>query len=133
MQVIASVDVDIKLNGVFVPFNLIIVNNLAYPVILGMSFLSATRAVVDVSTHRLSIFDGLTSIPLMLQSTPSIRLPASTYRLALKPYSLSPLLFVGMATISVNQTSKLDVVHLQSRVLCQPGQRESYVPRSQRH
>jgi len=29
-----------------------------------MSFLSATRAVVDVSTHRLSIFDELTAIPL---------------------------------------------------------------------
>jgi len=56
LQVIASVDVDIKLNGVIVPFNLIIVNDIVdplFPVILCMSFLSATRAVVDVFTHRL--------------------------------------------------------------------------------
>jgi len=42
-QVIALVDVDIKLNGIIIPFNLIVVNDLAYPVILGVS-LSDTRS-----------------------------------------------------------------------------------------
>jgi O-acetyl-ADP-ribose deacetylase (regulator of RNase III)/transposase InsO family protein len=69
LQVLGSVEVDIKLNGVIIPFSLIIVDDLAFDVILGMPFLQATRAVIDVSTNTLSIYDGLTSIPMTTRGT----------------------------------------------------------------
>jgi len=64
LNVNASVDTDVKLNGIIIPFSFIIIEGLAYDAIFGMSFLTATRSTIDVANNILSIFDGLTTVAM---------------------------------------------------------------------
>jgi hypothetical protein len=69
MKVIASVDADVKLNGIIIPFSFVIIEGLAYDAILGMNFLNTTHSVIDLTTNTLSIYKGLTSIPMTRRIT----------------------------------------------------------------
>ena len=64
MKVIASIETEVKLNGLIVPFSFSVIDKLGYDCILGMDFLEDTKAVIDVRTNTLSLFDGLTTIPM---------------------------------------------------------------------
>ena len=69
LNVIASVDTDVKINGIIIPFSFIIIEGLAYDAIFGMSFLSATRAQIDLANNTLSLYDGLTTIAMTRRMT----------------------------------------------------------------
>jgi len=64
LNVIASVDTDVKNNGIIIPFSFVIIEGLAYDAIFGMSFLSATRSNIDVANNTLSNFEGLTTVAM---------------------------------------------------------------------
>jgi len=62
MKAQALIDVDVKLGGVTFPFVFIVVERLGFYCILGMDSLNETKAVIDVYSTVLLLFEGLTAI-----------------------------------------------------------------------
>lgn len=64
MKVTASVDTEIKINGLLIPYTFVVIETIAYDLILGMDFLNDTSAVIDVQSNTLSLFNGLTAVTM---------------------------------------------------------------------
>ena len=64
IPVIAEIEVDVKLGGIVWPGKFTVVENLVHEVIIGMAFLKSTEAVIDTKAGTLSLFNGLTSLPM---------------------------------------------------------------------
>jgi hypothetical protein len=64
MPVLGDVEVEIKIGGVIVPTIVAVVEGLGFDLILGMDFFREAHAVVDMRTNTLTLFDGLTAVPM---------------------------------------------------------------------
>ena len=64
LPVIADVEVSIKIGGISAPTTVSVVDKLNFDLILGMDFFRATNAVVNLQTHTLSLFEGLTTVAM---------------------------------------------------------------------
>lgn len=83
MRVTASVETEVKINGLVIPFDFLVIDSLSYDCLLGMDFLKFTNAVIDIRSSTLSIFDGMTSVPMTrhgneatVQTIANISIPA---------------------------------------------------------
>jgi hypothetical protein len=65
MPVIASFDTEIKISGLSIPITFDVIDRLGYDCILGVSWLQAAKAVIDLSSNTLSLYDGLISVPMI--------------------------------------------------------------------
>ena len=68
LKIETAVDVEVKINGLQIPFAVSVIRELNYDVILGVDFLNHTKAVIDVSRNCLSLYDGLLNIPMTICS-----------------------------------------------------------------
>jgi len=66
MEAKAVIDIDVKLGGVSFPFVFIVIERLAFDCILGMDLLNETKAVIDIHSSMLTLFEGLTAINMTL-------------------------------------------------------------------
>jgi hypothetical protein len=64
MPILGDVEVEIKIGGVIVPTIVSVVEGLCFDLILGMDFFREAHAVVDMRTNMLTLFDGLTAVPM---------------------------------------------------------------------
>jgi hypothetical protein len=65
MPIIATIDTDIKINGLKIPVTFRVIPDLVYDIILGEQFLQQTEAIIDVVTHTLSLYRGFMSVPMI--------------------------------------------------------------------
>jgi hypothetical protein len=65
MKVLCDIDVNIRIGGLNLPCTFAVIENLGFQAVLGMQFLHDAKAVIDVANHTLSLYDGLTAVPLM--------------------------------------------------------------------
>ena len=72
MKVIASFDAEVKANGLMMPFTFLVIESLTHDCILGMDFLTFTKANIDIGGSVLTLFEGMTSLPLTRQGSVSI-------------------------------------------------------------
>jgi hypothetical protein len=61
MPVIASFETEIKINGLTIPIMFDVVEGLGYDCIIGITFLEATKAIIDLGSNTVSFFGGLVS------------------------------------------------------------------------
>jgi len=66
MEAQAVIDINVKLGGVTFPFVFIVIERLGFDCILGMDLLNETKAVIDVHSSVLILFEGLTTINMTL-------------------------------------------------------------------
>jgi len=66
MEAQDAIDIDVKLGGVTFPFVFIVIERLGFVCILGMDLLNETKAVIDVHSSVLILFEGLTTINMTL-------------------------------------------------------------------
>ena len=85
MPVITDFDVDIRIGGVRIPMTLAVIEKLGYDLILGMDFFKETDAVVDVKAQLLSLYNGLTMVPMT--STGDSPVATSVNTVTIPPYS----------------------------------------------
>ena len=64
MDVRGKILADIKLGGIILPAEFLIIDRLSYDVIIGEDILEATRASIHTHTKILSLYDGLINIPM---------------------------------------------------------------------
>jgi hypothetical protein len=64
MPVKADFDAEVKIGGIAVPLTVAVVDNLSFDLILGFDFFRDAHAIVNVRTNTLSLFDGLTEVPM---------------------------------------------------------------------
>jgi hypothetical protein len=64
MPVKADFNAEVKIGAIAVPFTVAVVDNLSFDLILGMDFYREAHAIVIVRTNTLSLFDGLTEVPM---------------------------------------------------------------------
>jgi hypothetical protein len=65
MKVLCDIDVDIRIGGLILPCTLAIIENLGFQAVLGMELLQDAKAVIDIANHSLSLYEGLTTVPLV--------------------------------------------------------------------
>jgi hypothetical protein len=65
MKVLCDIDVNIRIGGLNLPCTFAVIENLGFQAVLGMQFLHDAKAVIDVANHTLSLYDGLTAVPLV--------------------------------------------------------------------
>ena len=85
MLVSADVDVDLKIGGLSLPFTFCVIDKLDFDIILGMDFLRESRAVIDIRSNSLIIFDSVTSVPMTHTSEDKIVQNVST--VTIPPFS----------------------------------------------
>ena len=56
MTVTASVEADVKINGLVIPFNFFVINQLTYDCIIGIDFLKFMHAKIDFSFEHIVYF-----------------------------------------------------------------------------
>ena len=64
MPVLATFDTEIKINGLAIPITFDVVETLGYDCLIGMTFLEATEANIDLKSNTLSLYGGLISVPM---------------------------------------------------------------------
>jgi hypothetical protein len=64
MPVVVDFDTEVKVGGLILPLTLAVIDKLGYELILGMDFLREARAVIDTSAKTLTLFGGLSSVPM---------------------------------------------------------------------
>jgi hypothetical protein len=62
--VIADCETELELNNLKIPVTLAVVQDLGYDLIIGMDVLRQTQAVLDVETNTLTLYGGLTAVPM---------------------------------------------------------------------
>jgi hypothetical protein len=65
MPIIATIDTDIKINGLKIQVTFRVIPDLVYDIILGERFLQQTEAIIDVGTNTSSLYRGLMSVPMI--------------------------------------------------------------------
>jgi hypothetical protein len=65
MKVLCDIDVNIRIGGLNLPCTFAVIENLGFQAVLGMQFLHDAKAVIDIANHTLSLYDGLTTVPLV--------------------------------------------------------------------
>ena len=96
MPIIATVAADLKLGGLTVPAVFLVFESLCNDVLLGLELLEECGAVIDMKTKVMSLFDGLTSVPMTREGRPIVVRTVTNSEIP--PYSES--------VISVNCVSK---------------------------
>jgi len=66
MEAQAVIDNDVKIEGVTSPFVFIVIERLDFDCIIGMDLLNETKAVIDIHSSLLTLFEGLTAINMTL-------------------------------------------------------------------
>jgi hypothetical protein len=64
LKITAETEVELKINGLQIPFTVSVIEELNYDIILGLNFLDETQAVIDVSKNSLVLYQGLLSVPM---------------------------------------------------------------------
>jgi hypothetical protein len=64
MKVSATLQADLKIQGLIIPFLFLVIEKLGYDSILGMNFLQQTNAVIDVGSKTLNLYHGSLIVPL---------------------------------------------------------------------
>ena len=59
LKLLGYMDVNVKVNGLSVPFTFVVINNLLLDVLLGIDFLFFTKAKLDFSTGTFEMYDEL--------------------------------------------------------------------------
>jgi hypothetical protein len=81
-----TVELNVALQGLVIPFQFMVLRDLNYDAILGMDFLTSTHAMIDCAQRLLTLYDGLVAAPLiqstdkqhLLCLTRSVTIPART-------------------------------------------------------
>ena len=60
-----TVELDVALKGLVIPFQFMVLRDLNYDAILGMDFLTSNHATVDCAQRLLTLHDGLLAAPLI--------------------------------------------------------------------
>src|SRR5208282_930827 len=86
MPVSISFDAEIKINGLAIPINFDVVESLGYDCLLGITFLEAIEANIDLKTNTLSLYGGLVVVSMTRYS--SLTSPVFTVTsITIPPYS----------------------------------------------
>jgi hypothetical protein len=64
MEVIATLQADLKIQGLTILFSFSVIDKLGYDCILGMNFLQETNAVIDICSKTLNLYHGSLVVPL---------------------------------------------------------------------
>jgi predicted aspartyl protease len=64
VPIITDCETELKINGVKIPVVVAVVEKLGYDLIIGMDVLQQTQAVLDVETNTLTLYRGLTAVPM---------------------------------------------------------------------
>jgi hypothetical protein len=83
---LGTVNVDIAIQGLVVPFTLHVLQSLSHRVVFGQDFLRFSGAIIDCGNHSISMFDGLVHAALtcfaqrdaVLRLTQNVIIPAAT-------------------------------------------------------
>jgi hypothetical protein len=62
MSVIGKILLPIKLNGLSIPFEFSVIENVTHDCIIGMPFLAHSKANIDLSNHRVTFYDDMVSV-----------------------------------------------------------------------
>jgi hypothetical protein len=65
MPIIATIDTDIKINGIKIPVTFRVIPDLVHDIILVEQFLQQTEAITDVGTNTFSLYRGFMSVPMI--------------------------------------------------------------------
>ena len=65
IHVLGSVTISIKLGGLDVPFDFLVVNDLNQNIILGVDFLESTRAQINCAEHTVIFYDDLVQVNIL--------------------------------------------------------------------
>jgi hypothetical protein len=65
IHVLGRTEISLKLGGLTVPFNFLVVQPLTQDLILGLDFLESTRAVINCSDRTVTFYDNITAINLL--------------------------------------------------------------------
>jgi gag-polyprotein putative aspartyl protease len=65
---VGSVDVELCIQGLYVPFTFCVLRSLSHAIILGCDFFRETQAVISYGTRSISLYDQLVCAPLTFQS-----------------------------------------------------------------
>ena len=69
LNAIGTIDVDFNLNGLIIPFNAIVTENISDSCILGSDFLNATCAKIDFQSGIISFEDDLVQMQVQSAAT----------------------------------------------------------------
>jgi hypothetical protein len=86
MKVLCDIDVNIRIGGLNLPCTFAVIENLGFQAVLGMQFLHDAKAVIDVANHTLSLYDGLTAVPLV-RADDNVCIVRTVNRIAIPPRS----------------------------------------------
>ena len=64
MTVTANIEAEVKLGSIAIPCDFAVVKQLSFDAILGLDFLKTAKAVIDVTTNTVSLYDGLTKVAM---------------------------------------------------------------------
>jgi hypothetical protein len=64
MAVKTAVDLSVDIQGLSIPVSFVVISDLSYNVILGADFLRDTRASINFADRKLSLYEGLITVPL---------------------------------------------------------------------
>lgn len=103
------IDLTLKVNGLNLPWSFLVLPNLAQRLIIGMDFLEANRACIDIKNKFITFFDGLTAAELQTAGQQS----AKEYALLSSEISLPP------ATESIVQVKVPSSLH-DKTIMCEP-------------
>ena len=84
MHVRQSAEIEFDIGGLKVPFRVYVIEEISYPVILGLNFLKTTHAVIDVQKDLVSFYEGLVSVPMTHTGEPMRVRTADA--ITIKPY-----------------------------------------------
>ena len=65
VKIQGKIDCDININGLIIPFKILIVNQLTQKIIIGQDFLQHTQAKIDYSDNTVTFYDDMVGINLL--------------------------------------------------------------------
>jgi hypothetical protein len=95
MPVKADFDAEVKIGGIAVPLTVAVVDNLSFDLILGYDFFRDAHAIVKVRTNTLSLFDGLTEVPMTATGEYSVVSTASLVTIPPLSEAVFPVVTAG--------------------------------------
>ena len=87
LPTLGYVDININLQGLHVPFEFIVIPGLCNDVILGMNFMSQSRAIINTNRNSVSFYDDLLVLPLLTHFSATANLARVAHKCIRPPQS----------------------------------------------
>ena len=108
---LGTVEVSLKINGLTIPYQFLVLPKLAYNMILGLDFMNATQAQIDFGKRMLMLCDNLTAVPLVPTTEAVMRFNLYPRRAALVPARSEALIPVRTPSKFKNHLSLVEPVN----------------------